>query len=158
LEVGSEYRNACTRKSLSHYLHRVGFFGSGRDGDEAGAICGAEGQAVRLVTLADENLIVGIGHLVIGGSHCIASLRASGRRSPGTAIIRHLASRLKPVNALRGIENRVDRNQVDRLDAFSAESWNECPSQRQFSPNFAPALALLQHSPSDRTLECGHRL
>jgi hypothetical protein len=33
----------------------------------------------RLFALADENLLVGIGRLVIGSHHCIASSRASRR-------------------------------------------------------------------------------
>jgi hypothetical protein len=41
-------------------------------------ICKPERQPGGLFTLADENLLVGIGHLVIGCSHCIASSRASG--------------------------------------------------------------------------------
>jgi hypothetical protein len=42
------------------------------------AICKPERQPGWLFTLADEDLLIGIGHLVIGRSHCIASSRASG--------------------------------------------------------------------------------
>jgi hypothetical protein len=36
-------------------------------------------QPGRLFALSDENFLVGIGRLVIGGHHRIASSRASGR-------------------------------------------------------------------------------
>jgi hypothetical protein len=67
------------------------------------AICKPERQPGWLFTLSDENFLVGIGHLVIGRSHCTASSRASkGSIAQGAMIILHLASRLNPVNGIWG--------------------------------------------------------
>jgi hypothetical protein len=66
------------------------------------AISKRERQPGRLFTLSNKDFFVGIGHLVVGHSHGIASSRDQGVRSPTTVIIRHLASRLKPVNAPLG--------------------------------------------------------
>jgi len=58
------------------------FSGSGGAGDEAMAVCKPERQPDRLLTLADEDFLVGIGHLAVGRRHCIASSRASRAQSP----------------------------------------------------------------------------
>src|ERR1700721_3240717 len=78
LYISREYGHAGTRKSLGHHLQRDGFSGSGRAGDEAMAICKPERQPRRLFTLADKNLLVGIGQLVVGCRHGFASSCASG--------------------------------------------------------------------------------
>ena len=61
LDVGREHRNAGARKSFGHHLQRDGLSGSGRAGDETVAICKRQRQPGRLLALADENLLVGIG-------------------------------------------------------------------------------------------------
>jgi hypothetical protein len=63
------------------------------------AIGKSERQPGRLFTLADENLLIGIGHLVVGRNHRFASSNASGFQPP-VAIIFHLASRLQQVNGI----------------------------------------------------------
>src|SRR5207302_7987030 len=77
LDIGREHRDAGARKSLRHHLQRDGFSGSGGAGDEAMAICKPERQPDWLFTLPDEDFLVGIGHLVVVRSHCIAPSRAS---------------------------------------------------------------------------------
>ena len=79
LDVGGEHRNAGARKPFRHHLQRHRLAGSGRAGDEAVPIGERERQPGRLLALSDKNLLVGIGRLVIGGRHHIASSRASGR-------------------------------------------------------------------------------
>ena len=82
LDVGSENRDAGARKSFSHHLQRHRFSGSGGAGDEAMAISERERQPDRLFALADENFPVGIGHLVVGRRHGIASSHASRVSAP----------------------------------------------------------------------------
>src|ERR1700730_14897765 len=104
LDIGREYRNARTRKSLGHHLQRNGFSGSGGAGDQTMVICKAERQPGGLFTLADVNLLVGIGHLVVGCSHLHRLFARIGVRA---IIIPHVASRLKPINAIWGTEARL---------------------------------------------------
>ena len=78
LDVGGEHRHAGARKSFRHHLQRHGFSGSGRTGDETMAIGKPERQPRRLLALADEDLLVGIGQLVVGTSAIASPLRASG--------------------------------------------------------------------------------
>jgi hypothetical protein len=65
------------------------------------AICQSKRQPDRLLTLADENLLIGIGHLVIGGHYCIASSRASGvsaaRRHDHTACCKQIETGQRPL-------------------------------------------------------------
>ncbi len=124
LDVGGEYRNAGARKPLRHHLQRDGFSGAGRAGDEAMAIGERQRQPGRLLTLADENFLVGIGQLVIGGHHCIASsCLASGPT-------RHHIASCKPIEtgstAFEELESRGSSKR-DRPASyfFSAESRNE---------------------------------
>src|SRR6267378_4522578 len=58
LDIGREHGNAGTRKSLGHDLQGDGFSSSGSAGDEAMAICQSKRQPDRLLTLADENLLI----------------------------------------------------------------------------------------------------
>ena len=60
LDVGCENRNTGARKSLGHDLQRHGLAGSSRAGDQTVAIAKRKRQPRRLLTLADENLLVGI--------------------------------------------------------------------------------------------------
>ena len=99
LDVGCENRDAGARKSLSHHLQRHGFSGSGGAGNKAVTISERERQPHRLFALANEDLRISVGQLVVGRRHAIASLRASGVPTPSVAIILHLASRMKPVDA-----------------------------------------------------------
>src|SRR5664279_3853017 len=99
LDIGREYRHPGPREPFRHYLQRHGFTGSGSPGDEAMAIGQGQRQPGRLLALPDENFLVGIGHLVVGHSHRIASSRTPG---VSAVTILHLASRLKPVNAPKG--------------------------------------------------------
>ena len=81
LDIGCEYRNARTRKSLGHHLQRDGFSGSGSAGDKAMAIGKPERQPGRLLALANKDPLVGIGRLGIGCRHShrlVARIR--GRR------------------------------------------------------------------------------
>jgi hypothetical protein len=73
-------------------------------------------------------------------------------------IIPHVASRLKSVNVIEEQEVRfVDK---DRPTSFvePTKVVTNVLAAAIFLKNFSPTLALLQHSPRDRTLECGHRL
>ena len=70
LDVGGEHRNTGARKTLRHHLQRHRLAGAGRTGDEAVAVGKREREPGRLLALADEDLVVGIGHLVIGRYHC----------------------------------------------------------------------------------------
>ena len=75
LDVGGKYRNARTRKSLSHHLQRDGFAGAGRTRDEAVAIGERERQPGRLFALSDKDHLAGVGELVIRSHHCLGLLR-----------------------------------------------------------------------------------
>ena len=151
LDIGREHRNAGARKSLRHHLQRDGFSGSGGAGDEAMAICKPERQPGRLFTLPDEDFLVGIGHLVVGRRHCIASPRASRAQSPG----RHdpIAS-CKPIEP--GQRHLGDRKPGSWRRGRPASCFpaTKVGSNRlvhdNLPANFATALALLQHSPRDR--------
>ena len=79
LDIGREHGNTGAGKALRHHLQRHGLAGPGRAGDKAVPIGKRKRKPGRLFTLTDENFLVGIGHLVFGGHHRIASSRASGR-------------------------------------------------------------------------------
>jgi hypothetical protein len=79
LDIGREHRNTGACKAFRHHLQRHGLAGSGRSGDKAMPIGKRKRKPGCLFALADENLLVGIGRLVIGSHHRIASSRASGR-------------------------------------------------------------------------------
>ena len=102
LDVGGENRNAGARKSLRHHLQRDGLAGSGRAGDEAVAIAERERQPGRLFALADENLLVGIGHLVVGRQplHRLLHAHISRVRRHANIIIPHLAKWIETINAI----------------------------------------------------------
>ena len=94
LDIRREHRNAGAGKALRHHLQRHGLAGAGRAGDEAMPIGERQRQPRRLFALADKDLLVGIGHLAVGGHHRIASSRiVKICRSP---IISHIGRRLKP--------------------------------------------------------------
>src|SRR6266446_7934156 len=147
----SAMKDRIARKSLRHHLQRDGFSGSGGAGDEAVAICKPKRQPDWLFTLPDEDFLVGIGHLVVGRSHCIASSRASRAQSPG----HHdpIAS-CKPIEPgqrhLGGSETRfIGRDRP--ASCFPAPKVGANRRVRDNLPaNFATALALLQHSSRDR--------
>ena len=75
LDIGREHGNTGAGKALRHHLQRHGLAGPGRSGDETMPIGKRERQPGRLFALPDENLLVGISGLVIGGRHHIASSR-----------------------------------------------------------------------------------
>src|SRR5215207_9562020 len=79
LDIGREHGNTGAGKALRHHLQRYGLAGSGRSGDKAMPIGKRKRKPGRLFALSDENLLVGIGRLVIGGHHRTASSRVSGR-------------------------------------------------------------------------------
>jgi hypothetical protein len=102
------------------------------------AICKRERQPGWLFTLSDENSLIGIGHLVIGRSHGIASSRAWACQPPSAIIILHLASRLKPVNGPWGLQARfVEERSTGLVLAFRRKS-ERISLPRQFSENFTP--------------------
>ena len=158
LDIGGEYGNACARKSLRHHLQRNGFSGSGRPGDEAMAISKRKGQPRRLFTLSHENFLVGVGHLVIGHSHGIASSHTSGVQSPSADD--HTAS-CKPIET--GQSRYGAGGDRAMRSACSRERSERMACRDNLRRNLvAPTLALLQHLPRDRTLnrplQGGHRL
>ncbi|MHC2292853.1 hypothetical protein ACVIJW_008723 [Bradyrhizobium barranii subsp. barranii] len=69
LDVGREDRNAGARKSFRHDLQRYRLTGSGSTRDEAVAIGEPERQPCLLVSLADENLVVGVAELAVLCGH-----------------------------------------------------------------------------------------
>ena len=151
LDIGREHRNAGAGKSFRHYLQRDGFAGSGGAGDEAMAICKPERQPDWLFTLPDEDFLLGIGHLVVGCSHCIASSRASRAQSP-----RHhdpIAS-CKPIEP--GQRHLGDRKPGSSRRDRPASCFPppKVEANRRVRDNLltdsATALALLQHSSLDR--------
>jgi hypothetical protein len=96
------------------------------------AIAERQRQPDRLLALADENLLVGIGHLVVGRSHCIASSR-------GPEGFEH---RDKHIASWKWIETfRRDKRRVSGPETARAA--------RQDSANPTSTLALLQHSSRD---------
>src|SRR6476660_8931309 len=125
LDIGCEYRDTCPRKSLGHHLQRDSFSGSGSTGDEAMAICKPKRQPGWLFTPSDENFLVGIGHLVVGRSHCTASSCVKGLNRPSAIIILHLASRLNPVNGIWGSETRFIETRSTGFVLSRDESRNE---------------------------------
>ncbi|MGC0324387.1 hypothetical protein ABIG06_005016 [Bradyrhizobium sp. USDA 326] len=68
-DVGREYGNTGARKSFRQHLQRHGLAGSGRARDEAVAIGERQRQPCLLVSLADENLVVGIAELAVLCGH-----------------------------------------------------------------------------------------
>ena len=140
LDVGREHRNAGARKSLGHHLQRDGLSGSGGAGDETVAIGKPERQPCRLFALADENLVAGIGHLVVGRSHCIASSRDQVQRVSVARRHNHTAS-CKPIETgqrlPRGIESAVcsvrDRPVFVRsIDESCSEAAGPATNLRKF--------------------------
>src|SRR6476660_6165272 len=151
LDIGREHRNAGARKSLRHHLQRDGFSGSGSAGDEAMAVCKPERQPDRLFTLPDEDFLVGIGHLVVGRRHCIASPRASRAQSHG----RH-----DPIASCKPIEPGQRRLGDRKPGSWRRGRPASCfPATKvgakrlvygSLPANFATTLALLQHLSRDR--------
>ncbi len=160
LDVSREHRNSRTCKSLSHHLQRDGFSSSGRAGDETMVICKRERQPGWLFALADENLLAGIGHLVIGHSCRIASSRIRVQRC------HDYTACCKPIETgqrhLTGWEARFADTRsaglVRSVDENLNQNLNQGARRDNFSTNFASTLALLQHSTRDCASECGHRL
>src|ERR1700730_2119874 len=131
LDIGREYRNARTRKSLGHHLQRNGFSGSGGAGDQTMVICERERQPGGLFTLADENLLFGIGHLVVGCSHLHRLFARIGVRA---IIIPHVARRLKPVKRRLGCGRRARRHEIE---------WPCSITRRKFATNALAATNFL---------------
>ncbi|MHC2162524.1 hypothetical protein ACVL5V_004945 [Bradyrhizobium ottawaense] len=69
LDVGGEDRNTGARKSFRHHLQRHSLTGSGCTCDEAVAIGERQRQPGLLLSLADEDLVVGIAELAVLCGH-----------------------------------------------------------------------------------------
>jgi hypothetical protein len=74
------------------------------------------------------------------------------------AIILHVASRLKPVMPFEGWKAWFADMRSTGLTRSVDNSREQCAQRDNFLADFAPALALLQHSARDRAFEGGHRL
>jgi hypothetical protein len=100
-----------------------------------------------LFALSDENLLVGIGRLVIGGHHRTASSRASGRFAGN-----HIAScpRIETVRSANVSVRPLHRSCFSYFPSSRGEIENAA-QQVGVNPTFT--LALLQHS----RLDLGHR-
>jgi hypothetical protein len=73
-------------------------------------------------------------------------------------IIPHVASRLKPVNAIWSMEARFV-HEIDRPCSISRRKFStNVLAATNFLTNFVLALALVQHLSRDRAFECAHRL
>jgi len=69
LDIGGEHRNAGARKAFGHDLQRHSLAGSRRTGDKTVAVGERKCEPRRLLTFANKNLCVGIGHLAVGSRH-----------------------------------------------------------------------------------------
>ena len=78
-------------------------------------LASAERQPGRLFALADEDLLVGIGHLVLGRRHCIASSRCSGG-SVARRIISYCI--LQPIETVQRIASRTEALLLARIDCL----------------------------------------
>ena len=65
----------------------------------------SESQPDRLLSLADENPLVSIGHQSRGRRHSLALSRTQARVAMFPEIIQHVANRLKPDNSSERIGN-----------------------------------------------------
>src|SRR5258708_4641059 len=133
LDIGRKHRHPGAGESLGHHLQRHGFSGSGGAGDETMAIGKPERQPRPRFALADEYLLVGIAHTVVGRCHRIASSRIRGVCSPRAVIILHLASLVKPPTQLRGAETAsLQRDRTGSGSVFRPGSEQISPSRQYF--------------------------
>src|SRR5258708_5928908 len=100
------------------------------------AICKPERQPGRHFALSDENLLVGVGHLVVGCRHRIAS-RASGGLIAWCSD--HTAS-CKPIETGQRPLGGLDSSFIATISAGCApvtdENYNESLGRRQFFRDF----------------------
>lgn len=161
LDIGREYRNPGARKSLSHHLQRDGFSSSGSTGDEAMAVCKRKRQPCRRFALAYENLLVGIGHRVIGRRHCIASSRAAGVSAAGR---QHHIACCRPIEPGQRLPRRsetgrqTDRPALHLLATKVATRAGPRQFGRAFRAHSCIAATLVMRSKLNRAFACGRRL
>ncbi|HEY5126757.1 MAG TPA: hypothetical protein VIJ35_05565, partial [Bradyrhizobium sp.] len=126
------------------------------------AICKPERQPGWLFTLSDEDFLIGIGQLVIRGSHCTASSRASGglvaRHRNHTASCKPIETGQRPLEG----ESQLRRNRIDRISAFPPTKGVTNEPDASFYDEFLAcsciAATLAERSTVNRGSEGCHRL